>query len=71
MDEVDALLNSMTSECNYPIGHKKNLEPRPERWELPMALLDVLCRATDAAAGRLGTAPGQASSGSGSPEHVD
>lgn len=52
MDEVDALLNSMTSECNYPISSKKNLEPRPERWELPIAILDVLCRATDAAAGR-------------------
>lgn len=40
IDEVDVVLHPLTSELNFPIGSKKALEPRPERWDLPMFLLD-------------------------------
>ena len=42
MDEVDLLLHPLRSELNFPIGSKIALKPSPERWELPLHLLDAV-----------------------------
>jgi Protein of unknown function (DUF3638)/Protein of unknown function (DUF3645) len=42
LDEVDLLLHPLRSELNFPIGAKVPLDPSPERWQLPMHLLDAV-----------------------------
>ena len=40
VDEVDLVLHPLTSELNFPIGGEEPLDLAPERWELPMHLMD-------------------------------
>jgi Ca2+-binding EF-hand superfamily protein len=42
MDEVDLLLHPLRSELNFPIGPKQPLDLSPDRWELPIHLLDAI-----------------------------
>jgi hypothetical protein len=42
MDEVDVLLHPLRSELNFPIGEKHKLDMSPDRWELPIHLLDAV-----------------------------
>ena len=42
LDEVDLLLHPLKSELNFPIGEWHQLEQSPERWLLPMHLIDAL-----------------------------
>ncbi|CAE7493479.1 unnamed protein product [Symbiodinium necroappetens] len=44
LDEVDLLLHPLMSELNFPVGAREPLDLSPERWELPMHLLQpFLC----------------------------
>ena len=40
MDEVDLILHPMKSELNFPIGEKRELDFSPQRWQMPIHLLD-------------------------------
>jgi hypothetical protein len=40
MDEVDLILHPMKSELNFPIGEKIELDFSPQRWQMPIHLLD-------------------------------
>jgi len=40
MDEVDLILHPMKSELNFPIGNRIELDYSPQRWQLPIHLLD-------------------------------
>jgi hypothetical protein len=40
MDEVDLILHPLKSELNFPIGPKHELDFSPQRWQLPIHLLD-------------------------------
>ena len=40
MDEVDLILHPMKSELNFPVGHKQELDLSPQRWQMPIHLLD-------------------------------
>ena len=40
MDEVDLILHPMKSELNFPIGNKQELDFSPQRWQMPIHLLD-------------------------------
>jgi hypothetical protein len=42
MDEVDLILHPMKSELNFPIGAKEELDLSPQRWQLPIHLLDAI-----------------------------
>ena len=42
MDEVDLLLHPLRSELNFPIGAKLRLVPEPDRWQLPIHILDAV-----------------------------
>lgn len=42
LDEVDLLLNPMLSELNFPIGPKRPLELSPDRWRLPLHIIDAI-----------------------------
>jgi hypothetical protein len=42
MDEVDLILHPMKSELNFPIGPKQELDLSPQRWLLPVHLLDAI-----------------------------
>ena len=46
MDEVDLVLHPLHSELNFPLGEKRPLAPAPERWGLPLHLIDALVLAT-------------------------
>ncbi|CAE7036556.1 unnamed protein product [Symbiodinium sp. CCMP2592] len=49
--EVDLLLHPLMSELNFPVGAREPLDLSPERWELPMHLLQpFLCVDTDVVA---------------------
>lgn len=41
LDEVDLILHPLKSELNFPIGNSEALPMMPERFELPMHLLDI------------------------------
>eukprot|EP00949_MAST-11_sp_MAST-11-sp1_P002253 g2253.t1 len=45
LDEVDMLLHPLRSELNFPIGEKLPLLPSPQRWDLPIHLLDTVLQA--------------------------
>ena len=40
MDEVDLILHPMKSELNFPIGEKIELDFSPQRWQMPIHLID-------------------------------
>lgn len=40
MDEVDLILHPMKSELNFPIGSKQELDFSPQRWQMPIHLID-------------------------------
>ena len=42
MDEVDLLLHPLRSELNFPIGEKKSYPIAPDRWNMPIFLLDSI-----------------------------
>ncbi len=42
MDEVDLILHPMKSELNFPIGEKHELDFSPQRWLLPIHLIDSI-----------------------------
>ena len=42
MDEVDVVLHPLKSELNFPIGRKEDLDFHPERWDLPIHILDAI-----------------------------
>jgi hypothetical protein len=42
MDEVDVLLHPLRSELNFPIGHKQPIDLAPDRWELPIFVIDSI-----------------------------
>lgn len=42
MDEVDLILHPMKSELNFPIGSRVELDYSPQRWQLPIHLLDAV-----------------------------
>jgi len=42
MDEVDLILHPLKSELNFPIGAKYDLDFAPERWKLPIHILDAV-----------------------------
>ena len=42
MDEVDLILHPMKSELNFPIGDKHELDFSPQRWLLPIHLIDSI-----------------------------
>jgi hypothetical protein len=42
MDEVDLILHPMKSELNFPIGAKYDLDFSPQRWQLPIHILDAI-----------------------------
>lgn len=42
MDEVDLILHPMKSELNFPIGEKIELDFSPQRWQMPIHLLDSI-----------------------------
>eukprot|EP00435_Cladocopium_sp_Y103_P004932 s3641_g1.t1 len=44
LDEVDLILHPLMSELNFPVGPRLPLELSPERWELPVHLLQVFVR---------------------------
>ncbi len=41
LDEVDLILNPLTSELNFPVGVKRQLLPSPERWQIPLHFFDA------------------------------
>jgi len=45
LDEIDLLLHPLKSELNFPCGPRQALSPAPNRWELPMHLLDAFFHA--------------------------
>ena len=49
MDEVDVVLHPLKSELNFPVGRKEDLDYSPERWELPIHILDAIFAATQGA----------------------
>jgi len=42
LPQVDLILHPLKSELNFPIGKKHDLDLHPERWELPIHLLDAI-----------------------------
>ena len=42
IDEVDMILHPLKSELNFPIGIEHKAELSPERWELPMFMLEAI-----------------------------
>ena len=42
MDEVDLILHPMKSELNFPIGNRVELDYSPQRWQMPIHLLDAI-----------------------------
>lgn len=42
MDEVDMILHPMKSELNFPIGPKVELDLSPQRWLMPIHILDAI-----------------------------
>eukprot|EP00467_Chlorarachnion_reptans_P010822 CAMPEP_0114525784 /NCGR_PEP_ID=MMETSP0109-20121206/22631_1 /TAXON_ID=29199 /ORGANISM="Chlorarachnion reptans, Strain CCCM449" /LENGTH=5518 /DNA_ID=CAMNT_0001707433 /DNA_START=63 /DNA_END=16619 /DNA_ORIENTATION=+ len=51
LDEVDLILHPLKSELNFPIGPKERLPLGPERWLLPMHILEAFFY--DASGGRV------------------
>jgi len=42
MDEVDLILHPLKSELNFPVGEKHDLDFHPQRWKLPIHILDAV-----------------------------
>ncbi|CAK9023700.1 unnamed protein product [Durusdinium trenchii] len=49
LDEVDLILHPLKSELNFPTGPKSLIHHAPERWRLPLHVLDGFFAAEDAA----------------------
>ncbi|CAK0885167.1 unnamed protein product [Prorocentrum cordatum] len=47
IDEVDLVLHPLKSELNFPIGNLEPLQPSPQRYTLPMFLLQALVAAAN------------------------
>ena len=49
VDEVDLVMNPLTSELNFPIGNREPLSPSPDRWRLPMHIFELILLAANGA----------------------
>lgn len=64
IDEVDLVLHPLRSELNFPISGWADLTPAPDRWDLPINLLDaILCASAMAVAPATGRSRAAAASG--------
>lgn len=52
VDEVDLVMNPLTSELNFPVGNREPLELSPERWQLPMHIFELILLANAPASSR-------------------
>ena len=59
IDEIDMVMHPLTSEQNFPIGMKEEIDMGPLRWALPMHIMELIFAA----------APG--TEASAPPPHVD